>query len=104
MKTSLRRREVYYILKHGERYTCDGFVFFVVRSTVDFGKFTIVIPKKTIKSATSRNRLRRMLREEVLCSGSGFGNFVIWCNNKKMSSKEVRECLRVFLNGFSSIK
>ncbi|MCY4577365.1 MAG: ribonuclease P protein component [Candidatus Kaiserbacteria bacterium] len=97
MKLSLRREEVQHILKHGKRYTCDGFVVCVLRSDASSGRFSILIPKKVAKGAVARNRVRRVLRDVISCVGYTGSDFVV-LHNKKQDSEEVsKEHLRTLL-------
>lgn len=100
MKTALHRKRVQYILKHGERHVRRDVVVCVLRSgdVCDTGGgFAILISKKVIADAVSRNRLRRVLREVVQASDRGCVDVVVLCRGACGSDAKVREQLQALL-------
>lgn len=89
-----------YVLTHGERHARGGFVVCVLREggvCDGSGRFTICVPKKAVRGAVLRNRLRRVLCEVVQSFAIGCVDLVVLCRSVHGSEKEMQGRLRTLL-------
>ena len=59
------RKEIEKIIQESKKYRTNNFLLSVRRNNSEEMRYAIVIPKKKIKKAVPRSRLRRLLREAL---------------------------------------
>ena len=64
-KNRLSRLEIQKVIKKGKRFNFGFLSFKILANQFDFARFAVVVPKSLVKKATERNRLRRIMFEEL---------------------------------------
>ncbi len=64
-KNRLSRYQIQKVIKRGRRFNFGFFGFKILANQLDFARFAVVVPKSLAKKATKRNRLRRIIFEEL---------------------------------------
>ena len=95
---SLSREQVQHLIKNGKRVSADGFTLVYLPET-DTGvvRFSVVVPKRLVKGAVLRNRVRRVVRDVVRSEDACRGDFLVICNRLAGTDKEIREGVALLL-------
>lgn len=64
-KNRLSRYQIQKVIKKGRRFNFGFFSFKILANQLDSARFAVVVPKSLAKKATDRNRLRRIIFEEL---------------------------------------
>lgn len=87
--------------KHGRRFFNNLFVIKHLPVKTDIVRFAFVVSTKVSKKAVIRNRIRRVLREQVRAYQKDFkpGDYIVIVNIKAvpLSNSELRENFQQFL-------
>ena len=64
-KYRLSRKQITLIHKKGRRHNADQISLKFLPNTLGFGRFAVNVPTSAYKKATDRNRLRRVVYQEI---------------------------------------
>ena len=91
MKASLNSKQVKDGLRTGKRYTHNGLsIVCIKKNSSKKRKYAILIPKRTVRNSTARNRIKRVIRETVKTVDIKCCEFIVIHTNK--SRDEVGVC------------
>jgi len=77
------KKEIEDIIHDSKKYHTPNFLLSVRRADHNLLRFAIVIPKKKVKSAVARNRLRRLVREVFITESPRLAGRDLLCLLKK---------------------
>ena len=82
-KFRLSRKQIGLIYKRGRRFSADGLSIKCLANNLGYSRFAVNVPTKVSKKATERNRIRRIIYDEIGKSKpSGSGDCLINIYNK----------------------
>ncbi len=82
------KKEIEQIIQDSKKYHTPNFLLSVRRADHNLVRFAIIIPKKKVKSAVARNRLRRLVREVFITESSRLAGRDLLCLLKKAVEAE----------------
>ena len=82
------KKEIEQIIHNSRKYHTPNFLLSVRRADHNLVRFAIVIPKKKVKSAVARNRLKRLVREVFITESSKLAGRDLLCLLKKSGESE----------------
>lgn len=85
-KYRLNRRQVQQVLKKGRGQNFGGIGVKSLPNNLSYSRYAVVVPKVVSKKATERNRLRRIVYEDIYSKKNAGCDFII--RIYKMPSKE----------------
>ena len=94
MKQSLTRSEVEDILKNGRRAVSDTVKMVYKKDDSEKEGYAVLVPKKKVKKAVERNRIRRIIREAVRETDMPIPMFVILYTGGEVSHTAMKESMK----------
>ncbi len=100
----LKSGQFNHIFNNGNKLRFKGYSIFFEESHLNLNRLGLVVPKRYIKLATARNRIKRLLREAYRLSkpkiNTGY-DIVLYVNkdiNTLVQAEEIVSCLQKALN------
>ncbi len=82
------KKEIEHIIRDSKKYHTPNFLLSVHKAEHNLVRLAIIIPKKKVKRAVARNRLRRLVREVFITESSKLAGRDFLCLLKKAVGPE----------------